>query len=120
MDLQPTSHAVTIKRTYVGWDYDVGIGYWNTNTPDVLRFIFGAEFLGSAGPFHSNGSGFNDPPFDRIMEQALETQDEDARRRLYHQAQQTISQQYLQLTTYPQSTGWRSTRPPTVCMSNRH
>jgi len=104
VDLQPASHAVMMNRVYTGWDYDARIEYWNTNTPDVLRYLFGADFIGSVGPFHSNGSGYNDPQFDRVMEQALETQDQDVRRQLYHQAQQTISQQYLQLTTYPQST----------------
>lgn len=104
VDLQPTSHAVTMRRVYTGWDYDVSIGYWNTNTPDVLRFLFGSNFLGTASPFHSNGTGYKDAQLDRLMEQALETQDEDLRRQLYYQAQQTISRQYLQLTTYPQST----------------
>jgi peptide/nickel transport system substrate-binding protein len=103
VDLEPVSHSVAMKRMYLGWDYDVGIGYWNTNTPDVLRFVFGSDFA-NAAPFHSNGSGFRDPAFDRILRQALETQDEEARRRLYYEAQKIISQQYLQLTTYPQST----------------
>jgi peptide/nickel transport system substrate-binding protein len=88
------------------WDYDVSLDYWNTNTADVLRIVFGSEFLGAAGSggHHQNGSGFKNAAFDAIVENALETQDPNVRRHLYWQAQQIISSNYLQLRTYPQST----------------
>ena len=77
-----------------------------TNTPDVLRIIFGSAFLRPAGVrgYHQNTAGFDDPRFDALVEQALATQDGERRRELYHQAQALASSQYLQLTTYPQST----------------
>ncbi|WP_017347239.1 ABC transporter substrate-binding protein [Pantoea sp. A4] len=88
------------------WNYDVSLGYWNTNTPDVLRILFGSEFLGAAGSggYHQNDTGFNNPDFDKLMQQALATQDPDTRRKLYYQAQKLIADNYLQLRTYPQST----------------
>lgn len=88
------------------WDYDATPDYWNTNTADVLRIVFGSEFLGAAGTggYHQNGSGFDNKTFDGYVEKALETQDNDQRRDLYYQAQKLIASQYLQLTTYPQST----------------
>lgn len=88
------------------WDYDVTLDYWNTNTADVLRIVFGSEFLGAAGSggYHQNGSGLQNAAFDDTVEKALETQDEATRRGLYRQAQELISGQYLQLRTYPQST----------------
>ncbi|WP_413992407.1 ABC transporter substrate-binding protein [Labrys okinawensis] len=88
------------------WDYDVTLDYWNTNTADVLRIVFGSEFLGAAGSggYHQNGSGFKNAEFDDVVEKALETQDPDKRKDYYHQAQKIISSQYLQLRTYPQST----------------
>ena len=87
------------------WDYDIRLGYWNTNTADVLRIIFGAEFLRPAGVggYHQNTAGYDNPAFDAINQQALATQNTDQRRALYYQAQQIASRQYLQLTTYPQS-----------------
>lgn len=88
------------------WDYDTNLDYWNTNTADVLRIKFGSEFLGAAGSggYHQNGSGFQNATFDDLVEKALETQDTNKRRELYYQAQKLISSQYLELTTYPQST----------------
>lgn len=98
-DVQATKHQAD-------WDYDIRLGYWNTNTADVLRIIFGSEFIRPAGVggYHQNTAGFSDPKFDGIIQQALTTQDAEQRRALYYQAQQIASSQYLELTTYPQST----------------
>lgn len=104
VELDPASLSGLMKCCYSGWDYDIRTGYWNTNTPDVLRFLFGSSFLKPVGVYRANGSGFTDPEFDRVIQQALETQDPQARGRLYYRAQAIIAQQYLQLTTYPQST----------------
>lgn len=97
---------VLAQQRQADWDYDIRLGYWNTNTPDVLRIIFGSAFLRPAGVrgYHQNTAGFDDPRFDALVEQALATQDGERRRELYHQAQALASSQYLQLTTYPQST----------------
>ncbi|WP_133638159.1 ABC transporter substrate-binding protein [Pseudomonas syringae] len=99
------SDVLATKRQ-ADWDYDIRLGYWNTNTADVLRIIFGSEFIRPAGVggYHQNTAGFNDKAFDGVIQQALTTQDPEQRRALYYQAQQIASSQYLQLTTYPQST----------------
>lgn len=100
------SDALSQQRQ-ADWDYDVRVGYWNTNTADVLRIIFGSKFLapvGGKGGFHQNGAGFSDPQFDAVVEQALATQDPQQRAQLYHEAQRIAASQYLQLTTFPQST----------------
>jgi peptide/nickel transport system substrate-binding protein len=99
------SDVLATKRQ-ADWDYDIRLGYWNTNTADVLRIIFGSEFIRPAGVggYHQNTAGFSDPAFDGLIQQALATQNADQRRALYYQAQQIASAQYLQLTTYPQST----------------
>ena len=96
---------VQATQRQADWDYDIRLGYWNTNTADVLRIIFGAEFVKPAGVggYHQNTAGFVNPAFDAINQQALATQNADQRRGLYYQAQQIASRQYLQLTTYPQS-----------------
>lgn len=96
---------VQATQRQADWDYDIRIGYWNTNTADVLRIIFGSEFLSPAGVggYHQNTAGFNDPAFDGLVRQALTTQDSEQRKALYYKAQQIASNQYLQLTTYPQS-----------------
>jgi len=96
---------VQATQRQADWDYDVRLGYWNTNTADVLRIIFGAEFIRPAGVggYHQNTAGFDDPTFDRVMRQALATQDPQQRQALYYQAQQIASINYLQVTTYPQS-----------------
>ncbi|MHC6225863.1 ABC transporter substrate-binding protein [Pseudomonas sp. X10] len=88
------------------WDYDIRIGYWNTNTPDVLRIIFSSAFVQPAGVggYHQNTAGYSDAGFDALIESALATQDPEQRRQIYEQAQAQIAGQYLQLTTYPQST----------------
>lgn len=88
------------------WDYDVRVGYWNTNTADVLRIVFSSEFLGAAGiaGHHQNESGFSNPEFDRIVNAALLTTDSEQRRDLYYQAQKIVSAAFLQITTYPQTT----------------
>lgn len=105
VQLQPVSDAESTDLQGK-WDYDVSLGYWNTNTPDVLRILFGSAFLGAAGSggYHQNDTGFNNPQFDTLVQQALETQDSEARRKLYYQAQKIIADNYLQLRTYPQST----------------
>lgn len=97
---------VQATKRQADWDYDIRVGYWNTNTADVLRIIFGSAFVQPAGVggYHQNAAGYSDPAFDNVMQQALGTQDPEQRRALYHQAQATASAQYLQLTTYPQST----------------
>lgn len=96
---------VQATKRQADWDYDVRLGYWNTNTADVLRIIFGSEFIRPAGVggYHQNTAGFNDASFDALIQQALATQDPEQRRALYYNAQQIASNQYLQLTTYPQS-----------------
>jgi len=103
--LEPMSDTQANQRV-ADWDDDVALGYWNTNTADVLRIVFGSAFLGRTGigGHHQNNSGFSDPAYDRIMEAALETRDAARRRVLYHQAQAIISSRYLQITTYPQTT----------------
>ena len=88
------------------WDYDVAIGYWNTNTADVLRIIFGSAFTKGVGigGHHQNTSGFRNAAFDHVVEAALETNDSSRRRTLYEQAQAIVAANYLKLGTYPQST----------------
>ncbi len=104
LDLDPVSVGGFMKCCYSGWDYDIRIGYWNTNTADVLRFLFSSSSLRPVGVFRTNGSGFSDPEFDKVIHQALESQDAQVRRDLYFRAQEIVSRQYLQLTTYPQNT----------------
>jgi len=101
---QMSDAQVTARQA--AWDYDIRTGYWNTNTPDVLRIIFGSAFVQPAGVggYHQNSSGFADPGFDALLDDALATQDPERRRALYFKAQQQAASQYLQLTTYPQST----------------
>ena len=103
--LEPMNDTQDNQMT-ADWDYDVAIGYWNTNTADVLRIVFGSQFLAPAGVagHHQNGSGFSNVAFDRVMQSALETRDPAQRRALYYQAQATIAANALQITTYPQST----------------
>ncbi|WP_426217705.1 ABC transporter substrate-binding protein [Pseudomonas sp. DWRC2-2] len=97
---------VQAAKREADWDYDVRQGYWNTNTADVLRIIFSSEFIRPAGVggYHQNTAGFSDQAFDEIIQKALTTQDTEQRRVLYYKAQQVASSQYLQLTTYAQST----------------
>ena len=96
---------VQATQRQADWDYDIRIGYWNTNTPDVLRIIFGTEFIRPAGVggYHQNTAGFSDGAFDGLIQQALTKQDPEQRKALYYKAQQIASSHYLQLTTYPQS-----------------
>ncbi len=97
---------VQVTARQAAWDYDIRIGYWNTNTPDVLRIIFSSAFIQPAGVggYHQNTAGYADAGFDALIESALATQDAEQRRQIYHRAQQQIAAQYLELTTYPQST----------------
>ncbi|MBD8474776.1 ABC transporter substrate-binding protein [Pseudomonas sp. CFBP 8770] len=97
---------VQATKRQADWDYDIRVGYWNTNTADVLRIIFSSAFIQPAGVggYHQNTAGFSDPQFDDLVQQALATQDASQRQALYRQAQAVASRQYLQLTTYPQST----------------
>lgn len=103
--VEPLNDPQLTKR-HIDWDYDMRVMYWNTNTADVLRIIFGSAFMGgaTAGGYHQNTAGYSNELFDRTVEQALETQDPRKRRDLYHLAQKMASEQFLQLTTYPQST----------------
>ncbi|NHO33880.1 ABC transporter substrate-binding protein [Acetobacter fallax] len=89
------------------WDYDVRVGYWNTNTADVMRIVFSSAFLGPPGPqagIHQNAASFSDPRFDQIINAALLTNDPEERKTLYARAQTIASAAFLQITTYPQST----------------
>nr|WP_256215663.1 ABC transporter substrate-binding protein [Pseudomonas sp. NBRC 111131] len=101
---QMSDAQVTTRQA--AWDYDIRTGYWNTNTPDVLRIIFTTAFVQPAGVggYHQNSSGYADPGYDALLDSALATQDPELRRQRYYLAQQQAAAQYLQLTTYPQST----------------
>ncbi len=103
--LEQMSDTQTTARQ-AAWDYDIRLGYWNTNTPDVLRIIFGSAFIQPAGVggYHQNTAGYSDAGFDALMDSALATQDPQQRRARYLRAQQQAAAQYLQLVTYPQST----------------
>jgi peptide/nickel transport system substrate-binding protein len=105
LQIERLSDAQLTKR-HIDWDYDIRVMYWNTNTADVLRIIFGSAFIdgANAGGYHQNTSGYSDTAFDSTVEHALETQDAEKRRALYRQAQAMASAQFLQLLTYPQST----------------
>ncbi|GEN63503.1 ABC transporter substrate-binding protein [Acetobacter oeni] len=97
----------TVNDRESRWDYDVRVGYWNTNTADVLRIVFSSAFLGPPGPqggIHQNAAGYSDPGFDRIINAALLTTDPEERQKLYTQAQEIVAAAFLQITTYPQST----------------
>lgn len=97
---------VQATKRQADWDYDIRVGYWNTNTADVLRIIFSTAFIQPAGVggYHQNTAGYSNAAFDDLLQQALATQDPAQRQALYRQVQAIASSQYLQLTTYPQST----------------
>lgn len=103
--LEPAGDTAVIARVDA-WDYDLRLGYWNTNTPDVLRIIFSSGFNGDGRKHghHQNTSGFSDPAFDAVVQKALATSDPEARRALYHEAQARAAAAQLQITTYPQTT----------------
>lgn len=104
--LLENSDDTSVLTREQAWDYDVRLGYWNTDTADVLRIIFSSAFLGppTGHANHQNAAGFSDPRFDRIVNDALTTTDQDRRRNLYRQAQAAAAAQFLQITTYPQTT----------------
>lgn len=91
---------------YQDWDYDVQLGYWNGNNPDILRMEFGSPAVGvpTSRQFHANGSGFDSRAFDRLIATARGTADPGKRFDLYHAAQRIIAANYLQVRTYPQTT----------------
>lgn len=102
--LEPLSETANIARSDA-WDYDVRIGYWNTNTPDVLRIVFGSAFTNHFQQgIHQNASGYSSSMFDRVVEQALAVQEPPQRKALYQQAQEIIAKAHLQITTYSQTT----------------
>lgn len=102
--LEPMGETAAISRVN-HWDYDLRLGYWNTNTPDVLRIVFGSMFANGGRPgIHQNTAGYADPGFDAIVQRALATQDPQVRAKLYHEAQAQIAAAQLQITTYPQTT----------------
>ena len=102
--MEPLSETANIARSDA-WDYDVRIGYWNTNTPDVLRIVFGSAFTNHfQHGIHQNASGYSSPAFDKVVAQALATQDARQRQALYRQAQEIIAKAHLQITTYSQTT----------------
>ncbi|WP_249207610.1 ABC transporter substrate-binding protein [Gluconobacter cerinus] len=102
--LEPLSETANIARSDA-WDYDVRIGYWNTNTPDVLRIVFGSAFTNHfRHGIHQNASGYSNPLFDGVVEQALATQDQQQRKAFYQHAQEIVAKAQLQITTYSQTT----------------
>lgn len=104
VDLAPMDNGSITTCCSTGWDYDIRLGYWNTNTPDVLRILFSSAFIQRPGTsYHTNGTGFRNAEFDKVINQALYTQNSELRRELYLKAQRIISQNYLQLTTIAQS-----------------
>lgn len=84
------------------YNYDLRADYWNTNTADVLRIVFSSEYTESAG-FVPNGSGFRNKEFDKLVNDALATDDPGTRRDLYYKAQQIVSDNALQLPLYNQA-----------------
>ena len=104
VNLEPMDSGAITKCCTTGWDYDIRLGYWNTNTPDVMRFIFSSAFIARPGViYHVNGTGFSNTDFDETINAALKTQDVETRRELYVKAQKIISENYIQITTTPQS-----------------
>lgn len=104
VNLEPMDTGAITKCCTTGWDYDIRLGYWNTNTPDVMRIIFSTDFIKRAGAiYHTNGTGFSHAEFDQTINDALKTQDTEVRKSLYIKAQKIISENYVQITTTPQS-----------------
>ncbi|WP_043321265.1 ABC transporter substrate-binding protein [Mycetocola saprophilus] len=85
------------------FDYDLRVGYWNTNTADVLRIVFSSAARESAG-FVPNGAGYANPDLDSILDQALATTDDTTRGELYNKAQKIIDDAAISLSLYNQST----------------
>lgn len=73
-------------------------GYWTTNTPDVLRTLYSTEGLKTYG---TNATAHSDPALDKVLQQALDTQDDARRTTLYAQAQQIVSDAALQVNLHP-------------------
>jgi len=94
--------AATVSGLGNTFDYDLRADYWNTNTADVLRIVFSSEYTKSAG-FVANGSGFQNPGPDSILNAALATDDAAVRKDLYHRAQRIVSDNALQLPLYNQA-----------------
>ncbi|HWJ74155.1 MAG TPA: ABC transporter substrate-binding protein [Kaistia sp.] len=105
VQLEPLGFSEWLDRQAT-WNYDIIPEYWNTNTADVLRIVLSSEFLGAAGSggYHQNASGFKNAEFDALVNKALETQDPEARRKLYYDAQKIVASNFLQVLTFPQST----------------
>ncbi|MER7394283.1 ABC transporter substrate-binding protein [Streptomyces sp. NPDC000151] len=95
--------TATVTDRYNKGEYDLRDGYWNTNTPDVLRTMFGSEYAVRNG-IHSNSSYVRDPKLDGLLRAALSSTDEAEQRRLYARAQRIVSAGAYQLTLYPQTT----------------
>ncbi len=105
VQLEPLGFSEWLDRD-AKWDYDVIPEYWNTNTADVLRIVLSSEFIPAAGSggYHQNATGFKNAEFDSLVNKALETQDPEARRKLYYDAQKIVASNFLQVLTFPQST----------------
>ena len=97
-----TGDYASVSEQGNNFDYDLRADYWNTNTADVLRIVFSSEYTESAG-FVPNGSGFRNKEFDKIVNDALATDDPAVREKLYYQAQQIVSGNALQLPLYNQA-----------------
>ena len=105
VQLEPLGFSEWLDRMSK-WDYDVLPEYWNTNTADVLRIILSSQFVAPAGSggYHQNTTGFKDAAFDKLLTDALATQDPEARRKLYYDAQKIVAENFLLVLTFPQST----------------
>lgn len=90
----------TSSARYNSWDYDLKRQYWVTNTPDVLRYQYASAFIPATGGSHSNGSGWNDPTLDALVEKALQLPEGTERTGLYRQAQKIVSDAALALPVY--------------------
>ena len=97
MDWDRLRAIFTYPNTLPGTDqpFDLYVGLWFTGTaePEELLPFRTSVIADAKHPDGINFTGFSDPAFDALVEQALATYDQAERARLYRQAQQELAAQ---------------------------
>jgi len=80
-----------------GWDYDLRKYYWGgPATAAVLYYMYHTDNIKT----HYNGNGYSNPSLDGLINQAAVTSDQNARKQLYADAQEIISDEALALPLF--------------------
>ena len=81
-----------LSQNWLSGNYDINAGLWSSNTADMLWLRYASKNITRDGIIGQNAAIYVDPAFNELVEKARISSDPAARKELYRQAQERLTE----------------------------